>query len=155
MVESWPAAEFLEGKRKSNMTNWRLKRLDWGMGDKSIESIKFTMTDTYSDNVSPKYGRKAISNFCEFEDKITKVTMMSKNNCLIGLVFDTESDAEFLTIKPSNEMPSGTVVETIDFDEFLIGFKARVHQNVLCGLSATLMTSKRALFKKSAAEERK
>ena len=126
-IESWPAPEFLEGKRKSKMSKFQLVRLDWGMGDKYIESIKFTMSDSYANNVSPKYGRKAITNFCDFEDKITKVTMMSKSGRLVGLVFDTERYNEFLKIMPSSELPSGTVVEEIDYDEFIVGFKARMH----------------------------
>ena len=53
--------------------------------------------------------------------------MMSKSGRLVGLVFDTERYNEFLKIMPSSELPSGTVVEEIDYDEFIVGFKARMH----------------------------
>ena len=95
-VEAWPQPEFFDGKRKSRLINYRLSRLDWGLGDNFIESIRFTMSNG---DISPKFGRKAISHWCAFESTIKRVTMTSRGGCLVGLVFDTEADGEFLRIE--------------------------------------------------------
>lgn len=95
-MESWPLPEFFDGKRKSSMMNYKLARLDWGLGDNFIESIRFTMTNG---DISPKFGRKAISHWCAFDSTITKVTMTTRVGRLVGLVFDTQADNEYLRIE--------------------------------------------------------
>jgi len=93
-VSSWPPAEFLACKRKSELTNFRLAKIQWGAGDKYIESIKFTMSNG---DESPKYGKRAISDMCDVDNRIEKVTMLSHHGRLIGLVFE-DAAGEFLRI---------------------------------------------------------
>jgi len=61
-----------------------MTRLDWGMGDTYIESLRFTMSNG---DVSPKFGRKAISHFCNFEEKLTKIALGTRDRRLVKLVF--------------------------------------------------------------------
>ena len=80
------------------MKNYSLARLDWGVGQ-YIDSIRFTMTNG---TISPKYGsRSATSNYCVFESRINKIKVSVKDNRLVGLLFYTEHDGEFLRIEGS------------------------------------------------------
>ena len=56
-------------------------------------------------DISAKYGRKAISHFCIFESALKRVTMTSRGGRLVGLVFDTEADGEFLRIQAGDATP--------------------------------------------------
>ena len=92
-------------------------------------------------DVSPKYGTKPFTNCCTFESRITKVKAKVKDNRLSGLVFYTEHDGEFLKIEGSSVSTSSTTV-ALHETESIIGFKMRVFQGKLHGLSASMLSSK-------------
>jgi len=75
--------------------DYQIVRLDWAVGT-YIESIRFTMSNG---EVSSKFGSKPFSSFCLFESRITRVQAAVKDNRLVGLVFYTEHDGEFLRIE--------------------------------------------------------
>ena len=104
-VEEWPPQTFYEGKKKNSLTDYMVTRLDWGVGG-FIDSIRFTMSNG---DVSPKYGSKPFTDCCHFDSRITKIKASCKDNRLVGLVFYTEHDGEFLRITGSF-MTSNTVV---------------------------------------------
>jgi len=39
--------------------------------------------------VSEKFGKRSISDMCDIDEKITKITMSSKAGRLVGLVFES------------------------------------------------------------------
>ena len=76
------------------MNDYRLTRLDWGVGT-NIESIRFTMSNG---DISPKYGKKPFTASCDFDSRVTKLKSRIRDNRLIAMTFYTEHDGEFLTV---------------------------------------------------------
>lgn len=139
-IEQWPQQAFFDNKRKLDLVNYRITRLDWGLSDTAIDSIRFTMSNG---DVSPKFGRKAISHTCEVDSKITKVTVMTKDNRVVSLAFDTEAEAEFLKIQAPIAQ-SGvlkSIEHTMSPGESLVGFKMRIARSALQGLSCQWLSS--------------
>ena len=85
---------FFEGKKKSQLADYQISRLDWNVGN-YIDSIRFTMSNG---DISPKYGNRPFTDCCYFESRVTKVKVSYKDNRLVGLIFYTEHDGEFLRI---------------------------------------------------------
>ena len=123
------------------MKNYSLARIDWGVGH-YIDSIRFTMTDGA---ISPKYGsRSATSNYCVFESRINKIKVSVKDNRLVGLIFYTEHDGEFLRIESSRYTNNTATVELVGSESF-IGFRMRIANKAITGLSFTMLTSQEIL----------
>ena len=114
--------------------NYRISRLGWGLSENAIESIQFTMSNG---DVSPKFGRKTISHTCIVYSKITKVTVVTKDNRVVCLAFDTEAESDFLRIEAPKSQKGDlkTTVHTISPGESLVGFRIRMARNALQGLS--------------------
>jgi len=88
-------------------------------------------------DVSPRFGRKGISHTCEVESRITKVTVITKENRVVCLSFDTEGESYPLKIE-APEAQSGDLkitVHTMSPTESLIGFRVRLARSSLQGLS--------------------
>ena len=92
-----------------------------------IDSIRFTMSNG---DVSPKYGSMPFTNSCGFDSRITKIKASCKDNRLVGLIFYTEHDGEYLRIEGSH-MTSNTAALEMHVTESLVGFKMRVSKSVL------------------------
>ena len=114
-----------------------MSRLDWGIGNQYIESIKFTMSNG---DVSPKYGVKIITDFCLFESPINKILMYVADRRLVGLTFYTEHDGEFLVIT-APKLSVGTTMHELVYSETLLGFNMRVADKSLQGMSINIASS--------------
>ena len=142
-VEVWPPAGFFEGKKKPQLADYQISRLDWNVGS-YIDSIRFTMSNG---DVSPKYGNRPFTDLCRFESRITKVIASVKDNRLVGLIFHTEQDGEFLRIQ-GTMMTNNSVTIEMHATESLVGFKLRVAKSTLQGLSLTILSSKTLMEEK-------
>ena len=91
----WPPQNFFKGKKRSDLQDFKLARLDWGVGT-CVESLKFTMSNGES---SPKFGNRAFTHTCSFADPITKVMALISERRIAGLVFYTEDCDEYLRIE--------------------------------------------------------
>lgn len=76
-------------KKQRDLKNLRLTRLEWCVGT-YIESIRFTMSDG---QVSPKFGRKSITNCCDLDSPITKIVAVHRERGLVSLEFFSESES--------------------------------------------------------------
>ena len=130
-VESWPPENCMKLYQDSKV---RLARLDWSTGRDYIESIRFTMSNG---DVSPKYGVKAFTDCCPFEEPISKVKMLVADRRLVGLTFYTEKDGVYLEVKaPKKEV--GAAEHEVWPTEHLLGFNMRVHDKSVTGMSLNI-----------------
>ena len=91
--------------------------------------------------VSPKYGsRSGNSNYCVFESRISKIKVSVRDNRLVGLLFYTEHDGEFLRIEGTRMTNNTASVELFGSESF-IGFQMRVANKVLTGLGFTMLST--------------
>ena len=139
---------FFEGKKKTSLADYQIARLDWNVCS-YVDSMRFTMSNG---DISPKYGNKPFTDCCHFESRVTKIQVSCKDNRIVGLVFYTEHDGEFLRITGSL-MTNNTVVVDLHAIESLIGFKMRVAKSVLQGMSFTVLTSKTLMDERNGTQQ--
>lgn len=91
--------------------------------------------------ISPKYGsRSATSNYCVFESRVSKIKVSVKDNRLVGLLFYTEHDGEFLRIEGTRMTNNTATIELVGSESF-IGFQMRIANKVLTGLGLTMLST--------------
>ena len=103
-------------------------------------------------DVSPKYGDKAFTHGCNFESRITKVRISTKENRLIGLIFYTDHDGEFLRIEGSVKT-NNTVTLDMESTESLIGFQMRIASGALQGMAFVILSSETTIETKKEIEQ--
>ena len=89
---------------------------------------------------SPKYGNKPFTAGCDFDSRITMIKSKVRENRLVSMTFYTKDDGEYLTIHGSDIAAPGSSTETKIIDtERLVGFQMRMSNDVLQGLSYTIL----------------
>ena len=90
---------------------------------------------------SPKYGsRSATSNYCTFESRINKIKVSVRDNRLVGLIFYTEHDGEYLRIESQRFTNNTASVELVRSESF-VGFRMRIANKAITGLSFTMLST--------------
>jgi hypothetical protein len=82
------------------MKNYRICKLEWATGSEYIESLRLTMSNG---DVSPRFGAKSFTDFCQVDETISKIKVGTKNNRLVSLEFYTGKDTHFLSIAANED----------------------------------------------------
>ena len=136
-VVQWPSEEFLKQQKRTVLDKVYVTKLEWGIGREYIESMRFTMSNG---EVSPKFGVKAITDFCFFDSPIRKVTMHTVDRRLVGLDFYTEKDGLYMQVRAPYE-PTSQAEHCLIQYETLLGFNMRVADKSLHGMSLNIASS--------------
>ena len=88
-VESWPPATNFNNKTKSDFRGIRISKIGWGISSEAIESLKISFNNGTE---TSKFGRKTIDYFCEFDKKVNRIRIGTKNRKIVHMGFFCEDD---------------------------------------------------------------